>query len=154
MAHLVGFDVGPSGVRSVVAVVALAAVVPLGAWLLWRSPELGVERSLGLVLLALVLLGPILWPWYLTWGLAVLAPTAGRWTRRAVIALAVGGALVGAAAVVKAVAAFAALGLAGELSGARRPGVALAAAPLGGQGRPAPGRGERPPSGAGLRPTR
>ena len=87
----------------------------LGVWLLWRSPELGVERSLGLVLLALVLLGPILWPWYLTWGLAVVAPTAGLWTRRCVIALAIGGALAGAAAVVKAAAALAALGVAGEL---------------------------------------
>ncbi len=115
VAHLVGFDVGPSEVRTVAVVVALTAVVTLGGWLLWRSPELGVERSLGLVLLALVLLGPILWPWYLTWALAVLAPTAGRWTRRAVIALAIGGALVGASAVVKAAAAFAAAGVAGEL---------------------------------------
>ncbi len=112
-----------------VALVALTAVASLGAWLLWRSPELGVERSLGLVLLALVLLGPILWPWYLTWGLAVLAPTAGRWTRRSIIALAVGGALVGAAAVVKAVAAFAATGVAGELL-VLVALVALAAAPL------------------------
>ncbi len=114
-AHLVGFGVGPSGVRTVVAVVALTAVLALGGLLLWRSPELGVERSLGLVLVALVLLGPILWPWYLTWGLAVLAPTAGRWTRRVVVALAIGGSLVGATAVVKAAAAFATAGVAGEL---------------------------------------
>jgi hypothetical protein len=115
VAHLVGFDVGPSGVRTVVAVMALAAVVPLGGWLMWRSPELGVERALGLVLLALVLLGPILWPWYLTWALAVLAPTAGRWTRRAVIALAISGTLVGATAVVMAVHAFAAASVPGQL---------------------------------------
>ena len=98
-----------------VAVAALSAVVLFGGWLLWRSPVLGVERSLGLVLVALVLLGPILWPWYLTWGLAVLAPTAGRWTRRLVITLAIGGALVGATAVVRAVAAWASFGAAGAL---------------------------------------
>jgi alpha-1,6-mannosyltransferase len=115
VARLVGFDGGPSGVRSVVAVLALALVALLGAWLLWRSPELGVERSLGLVLLALVLLGPILWPWYLTWGLAVLAPTAGALTRRAIIVLAIGGTLVGAAGVDRAVHAFAASNLPGEL---------------------------------------
>ncbi len=115
VARLVGFHGGPAGVRSVVAVVALAAVALLGAWLLWRSPELGVERSLGLLLLALVLLGPILWPWYLTWGLAVLAPTAGALTRRAVIAVAIAGTLVGAAGVVRAVHAFAASNLASEL---------------------------------------
>ncbi len=115
LAHLVGFDVGRSGVRTVVAVVGLTAVVLIGGWLLWRSSKLGVERSLGLALLALVLLGPILWPWYLTWPLAVLAPTAGRWIRRAVIALAIGGALVGAAPVVGAVRAFTTAGLPGEL---------------------------------------
>ncbi len=98
-----------------VAVAALAAVVPIGGWLLWRSPKLGVERSLGLALLALVLLGPILWPWYLTWPLAVLAPTAGRRIRWAVIVLAIGGALVGAASVVGAVHAFTTAGLPGEL---------------------------------------
>ena len=130
VAHLVGIGVGPSEVRTVVAVAALTAVVLLGCWLLWRSPDLGVERSLGLVLLALVLLGPILWPWYLTWALAVLAPTAGRWTRRAVIALAIGGALVGATAVVKAASALAAAGVAGALL-VLVALVALAVAPLG-----------------------
>ncbi len=114
-AHLLGFGVGTSEVRTVVAAVALAALVPLGGWLLWRSPELGVERSLGLVLLALVLLGPILWPWYLTWALAVLAPTAGRWTRRAVITLAIGGTLIGAPDVLNAVRAFTATSVPGEL---------------------------------------
>jgi hypothetical protein len=115
MAHLVGIGAGAPEVRTVVAGVALAAVVLLGVWLLWRSPKLGVERSLGLVLLALVLLGPILWPWYLTWALAVLAPTAGHWTRRAVIILAIGGALVGAPDVRNAVHAFTATSVPGEL---------------------------------------
>jgi alpha-1,6-mannosyltransferase len=115
VAHLVGLDVGPAGVRTVVVVLALAAVVPFGLWLVWRSPEFGVERSLGLLLLAVVLLGPILWPWYLTWALAVLATTAGRWTRRVVIALSIGGALVGAPDVVNAGRAFAATSVPGEL---------------------------------------
>jgi len=115
MVHLVGVGAGAPAVRTVVAGLALAAVVLLGGWLLWRSPKLGVERSLGLVLLALVLLGPILWPWYLTWALAVLAPTAGRWTRRAVIILAIGGSLVGAPDVRNAVHAFTATSVPGEL---------------------------------------
>jgi alpha-1,6-mannosyltransferase len=115
VAHLVGFGVGGSAVRTVVSVAALAGIVLLGGWLLVRSPQFGVERSLGLLLVALVVLGPILWPWYLTWGLSVLAPTAGRWTRRLVIALAIGGALLGATAVVHAASAFASYGVAGEL---------------------------------------
>ncbi len=146
VAHLVGFGVGPAGVRTVVAVVALAAVASLGGWLLWRSPQLGVEFSLGLVLVALVLLGPILWPWYLTWGLAVLAPTAGRWTRRSVIVLAIGGSLIGAAAVIKAADALVALGVAGALF-VLVALVALAVVPLSRQEAHSPA--ERP---AGLRP--
>ncbi len=102
VAHLVGFDVGPSGVRSVVAVVALTAVVrsaagscgarpssassARSAWCSWRwccwARSCGPGTS------------PGDWP---SWP----RPPA-RWTRRAVIALAIGGTLVGAAGVVRA----------------------------------------------------
>jgi hypothetical protein len=34
-----------------------------------------------------VLLGPIVWPWYETWGLVFLAFAADRWSRRVVIAV-------------------------------------------------------------------
>jgi alpha-1,6-mannosyltransferase len=115
VAHLANIGVGGTGVRTAVTAAALAAVVLLCCWLLRRSPELGIERSLGMALLALVLLGPVLWPWYLTWALAVLSPTAGRWTRRTVIVVAIAGALAGATAVVKTVHAFMHTSVPGEL---------------------------------------
>lgn len=42
-------------------------------WLLWRSPGRGWVRSLGLALLLFVVLGPVVQPWYLTWGLVIFA---------------------------------------------------------------------------------
>ncbi len=51
--------------------VVIAAAFTL--WLLWRSPERGWVRSLGLALLLFVILGPVVQPWYLAWGLVILA---------------------------------------------------------------------------------
>jgi alpha-1,6-mannosyltransferase len=66
----------PGGESAVVAVTRLAGVAATGALallLLVRSPRLGVVRAVGLVLVAYVFLGPVVWPWYLTAGLALLA---------------------------------------------------------------------------------
>jgi hypothetical protein len=51
--------------------VVIAAAITL--WLLWRSPERGWVRSLGVALLLFVILGPVVQPWYLAWGLVILA---------------------------------------------------------------------------------
>jgi alpha-1,6-mannosyltransferase len=65
-----------STVANVAGVVGLACAAVVGSWLLLRSPEKGPVLALGLALLVLALLGPILWAWYVTWGLVVLAPVA------------------------------------------------------------------------------
>jgi hypothetical protein len=62
----------------------VAALVCL--WAVRRLPTIGLPRAMGISLLALVLLGPIVQPWYLLWGITVLAITAGARTS-AVIAL-------------------------------------------------------------------
>jgi alpha-1,6-mannosyltransferase len=49
----------------------------IGVVLLWRSQGGASSlRALGLTMLAVVLLGPVLQPWYLAWGLVLLAPVA------------------------------------------------------------------------------
>jgi len=55
--------------------------------LLSRTDRVGIPRALGWSLLAVVFLGPIVWPWYETWGLVVLALAADVWSRRAVLVL-------------------------------------------------------------------
>jgi hypothetical protein len=78
-----------SSVANVAGLVGLACAAIVGSWLLVRSPEMGLVRALGLALLVLALLGPILWAWYLTWGLVVLAPVAAGRLQRVVIALSI-----------------------------------------------------------------
>ncbi len=99
LCHLAGSPVALSSVRTVASIAGVAVAVAAGTWLLWHSPRLGDLRSLGLTLLLLALLGPVLWAWYLAWGLVVLAPVATGWVRRAVVWLVVAESLVGASSV-------------------------------------------------------
>jgi alpha-1,6-mannosyltransferase len=64
--------------------VALAAVISIG--LVLRS-RLGPLHALGWSLLAFVVLGPVVWPWYETWGFVFLAVVAEAWTLRLLLAL-------------------------------------------------------------------
>jgi hypothetical protein len=60
-------------VLSVTRFLGVVIAVAFTLWLLWRSPERGWIRSLGLALLLFVILGPVVQPWYLAWGLVVFA---------------------------------------------------------------------------------
>ena len=62
-------------------------------------PTHNVPRNLGLTLLVVALLGPILWNWYATWGVIVLAPAATPTLRRVVIAISTFEAFVGISSV-------------------------------------------------------
>lgn len=63
----------------------LAALLSVG--LLMRSNRRGEVETLGWSLLLFVILGPVVWPWYETWGFVVLAVVAEGWTLRLVLAL-------------------------------------------------------------------
>ena len=79
LAHTVGIGVSLGGVLSLTRVVGLAAAAWLAVYLLWHSDRVGGMRALGLSMLFFVLLGPVVQPWYLTWGIIILAPiAAGR----------------------------------------------------------------------------
>jgi len=49
----------------------LAAVV--GLWLLWRADVPRVTALLGATLLLAAICGPAAWPWYLSWGIVLVA---------------------------------------------------------------------------------
>jgi alpha-1,6-mannosyltransferase len=76
--HPLGIPVGRSAVVTVtqdlVAVVAVAAVV----WLLITVRRHEVVRSLGLALILIVVGSPTVWPWYLMWGVVLLAATTAQ----------------------------------------------------------------------------
>ncbi len=73
--HPLGIPVVRSGVVTVtqdlVAVLAVGAVM----WLLITVRRHEVVRSLGLALILIVVGSPTVWPWYLMWGLVLLAAT-------------------------------------------------------------------------------
>jgi alpha-1,6-mannosyltransferase len=60
-------------VLSVTRFLGLVAAALFTLWLLWHSEQRGWVRSLGLALLLFVVLGPVVQPWYLAWGLVVFA---------------------------------------------------------------------------------
>ena len=80
--------VGARGLESALGVVAFGLSCVLGAVLLWRSRRGNMVRNLGIALIAVAVCGPAAWPWYLTWGLVLLAACPGIQQSRA-LALAV-----------------------------------------------------------------
>jgi hypothetical protein len=72
-------------VQSVRAVgLVVAAAIAVGLMARWRTRPIA---ALGWSLLAFVILGPVVWPWYETWGFVFLAVIAERWTLRILLAL-------------------------------------------------------------------
>jgi alpha-1,6-mannosyltransferase len=67
--------------------VALGIAAVISAYLLVRSPRIGAIEAIGWSLLAFVALGPVVWPWYETWGFVFLAVVAERWTLRLLLVL-------------------------------------------------------------------
>ncbi|CAB5077028.1 MAG: hypothetical protein F2947_04665 [Actinobacteria bacterium] len=58
-----------SGVRAL----GLLATAAIAFVMLMRSPRSGVIKATGVMLVAYILLGPVIWPWYLVTGFALLA---------------------------------------------------------------------------------
>ena len=87
--HVVGLGVSQASIISVTRVLGLGLAVGLGIWLLKESDRIGQLTALGLTLLAFVILSPVVQPWYLTWGLILLAPVAQGRLRTLVISLTV-----------------------------------------------------------------
>jgi alpha-1,6-mannosyltransferase len=75
-----GARVGFHSVDSVLRVALFVIVVMIAVVLLKRSQRGTMLPYLGLVLIAFAIGGPALWPWYLSWGLVLLAgwPPAQR----------------------------------------------------------------------------
>ena len=93
--HVVGIGVSQSVVISATRLLGLGLAAVLGVWLLKESDRIGQLTALGLTLLAFVILSPVIQPWYLAWGLILLAPVAEGRIRTAVIVLSAGSPFIG-----------------------------------------------------------
>ncbi len=87
VSHVLQVPISTMNARPVFMVLGLLIAVYVGYRLLLRSPRDGVVLCLGLTLLVLALLGPIVWSWYVTWGVVVLAPAAYGRLRMAIIVI-------------------------------------------------------------------
>lgn len=76
-----GVAVNGRSLEATLATAAFALTVGAGALVLWRTRWDNVVRQLGLLLLAFAIAGPATWPWYLSWGLVLVAayPVIQRW---------------------------------------------------------------------------
>jgi hypothetical protein len=99
VSHVVQVPMSVLAVRPVFMVLGLLVAVYFGYRQLLRSPRDGVVRCLGLTLLVLALLGPIVWSWYVTWGIIVVAPAAIGRLRTASIVISTCWAFVGVTSV-------------------------------------------------------
>jgi alpha-1,6-mannosyltransferase len=77
--HVMGLNAGLSGILTVTRALGLLGAVVIGVYCLRHRHQLGMLGALGITMLMFVLLGPVVQPWYLTWGIIVMAPVlAGR----------------------------------------------------------------------------
>ncbi len=65
----------------------LVVAAVISVVLIVRSKGVGYLQALGWSLLVFVVLGPVVWPWYETWGFVFLAAVAERWTLRLLLFL-------------------------------------------------------------------
>ncbi len=72
--HVVGVGVGLGGVLTVTRMLGLLAAAGVAVYCLRNSERLGALNALGISMLMFVLLGPVVQPWYLTWGIILMAP--------------------------------------------------------------------------------
>lgn len=84
--HAVGIEVSMAPILSVTRVLGLMGAALISVRMLFKS-DANPLRSIGLSLLAFVVLGPVVQPWYLTWGVILLAPVALGNLRRLLVVL-------------------------------------------------------------------
>jgi alpha-1,6-mannosyltransferase len=79
-AHVIGIGVGLGGVLTLTRAIGLIGAAAIAVYCLRHRERIGMLGALGATMMAFVLLGPVVQPWYLTWGIIIVAPVVtGRW---------------------------------------------------------------------------
>ncbi len=85
-----GFNANPDAWVDAFRLLGLAIAAGISLFLLVRSPKIGPVRAMALCLVAVAVLGPVVWPWYFAPALILVAAAdLGRW-RPAIMVLCVG----------------------------------------------------------------
>ena len=84
--HL-GLAVSQGSILAVTRLIGMAIAVALGIYLLRNYERIGWLKAMGLTMLIFVVLSPVVQPWYLSWGIILLAPVATGKIRTTIIVL-------------------------------------------------------------------
>lgn len=95
LAHLVHIGIPLHTTLSITRLFGLAVAAGVGVWLLVHVERVGTVKAMGLTMLLVVALGPVVQPWYLSWGLVLLAPVAFGRLRTVIIGFSVASAFIG-----------------------------------------------------------
>jgi hypothetical protein len=95
LAHLVGIGVSLHTTLSMTRGLGVIVACAAGVLLLLRSDRIGALRAMGMTMLIIVALGPVVQPWYLSWGLVVLAPVATGKVRTLIVGSSIVAAFIG-----------------------------------------------------------
>jgi hypothetical protein len=81
LVHALGDGVSTNAVITVVQDAFALAALALIAWLVTKVNRDNAAYLLGVTMLVIVVASPTLWPWYLLWGLTILAVTSAQGSR-------------------------------------------------------------------------
>ena len=95
VSHWLGLGIPRHTLLSMTRVLGLLAASAIGVWLLGRSDRIGTLKAIGTTCLLVTILGPVVQPWYLSWGLVLLAPVAVGRIRSMLLTLSVAAAFIG-----------------------------------------------------------
>jgi hypothetical protein len=87
--HVLHIGVGLGGVLTITRLLGLMAATAIAGYCLLHKEALGTLTALGVTALAFVLLGPVVQPWYLTWGIILMAPVVTGRLRTFVLGLSI-----------------------------------------------------------------
>jgi alpha-1,6-mannosyltransferase len=87
--HIVHIGVSLGGVLTVTRLLGLLMATAIAAYCLLHKEVMGTLTALGVTALAFVLLGPVVQPWYLTWGIVLMAPVVSGRLRGLVLGLSI-----------------------------------------------------------------
>ena len=86
-AHVFGIGASQPGVLTFTRAAGLLGAAVIAVYCLRHRERMGTLTALGVTMMAFVLLGPVVQPWYLTWGIIIMAPVVTGWLRYFVLGL-------------------------------------------------------------------
>jgi len=93
--HVLHLGIGVHGMLTLTRTLGLLVAVVTSVYLFFVSDRIGMIRALGGSLLVFTVMGPVIQPWYLAWGIVMLAPVSAGRTQKVLVGITVAGSFIG-----------------------------------------------------------